>query len=215
MPMLVKDHRGVEHDAEKFPIASLVGLVNRGLAHELGNVVASQVTQKIRSHIAEGSNPKRKADSKSIPTAEVTAFRDANATIVQEWDVAFKDVKLAQILTGELGVRAAGMSVDPLTRESLSIARGEIKDIFRKQGWKFPIGDDTFAMGDASFTGDELVERWLNGQDKAGTFGEKNADNKPRIEREATRSLRAKAAKRDAVAKSGVADLDVAASLGL
>jgi len=215
MSIIVKDHTGTEHDAEKFPMASLMGLVNRGFNHVLGNETAAQVTAKIRSHIAEASNPKRKADSKSVPTSEVQAFREANATLVQEWDVAFKNAKLAQILAGELGVRAAGMSVDPLTRECLSIARTEIKDIFRKQGWKFPTGDDTFAMGDATFTGDELVERWLNGQDKAGTFGEKNADNKPRIEREANRSLKAKAAKRDAVAKSGVADQDVAASLGL
>lgn len=216
MPIMIKDHRGTEHDAEKFPQASLIGLVNRGFNHVLGNEVAAQVTQKIRSHLAETSNPKRKADSKSVPTTEVSAFRDANPKMVQAWAEEFADAKVAAILAGELGVRTAGTAVDPLTREMLSIARQEIKDIFRKQGWVFPTkADETFDLGGTAMTGDELVERWLNGQDKAGTYGEANAQNKPRIEREATRSLKAKVAKRDAVSKSSVAGGDVAASLGL
>lgn len=201
--LMFKDHTGAEHDFDSLPEVSRRGIIGRGIAHVLGNEVASQVVGKVRKTIADGAGVK--ADS--VTTEQVKTFRAAHAADIQTWTLAFQNDKLQAIKEGTLGERTGGTAVDPLSREMNSIARKEVKAFFKAQGWAFPTGDKVFTSGSGdaakTFTGDELVDLWLSKEENAA-----------RIEKEANAELRRKAneAKKVAAAASGAS---LAEALGL
>lgn len=210
MTLMLKDHTGNEFDFDALPDASRRGLAMRGYGHVMSNEVASIVVGNIRRAIVNGSDRK----PGDVSTDEIKAFRSANADTVDGYTAAAQTAKHAQVTEGTLGMRAESSAVNPLDRLMLSIARQEIKLLFKKQDWAFPTKDgEVFKMGDNEFTGDELVERWLNGEDKSGAYGKAGEANAPRIERMAQRQLRERNATKAAVAKADTSAL--AASLGL
>ena len=210
MTTMFKDHTGAEHDFDALPQASRNALVGRAISHVLGNEVASIVVGKVRAVIAAAGNVK----SDTVKTEEIKAWREAHSAEIQAFTTAAQAFKMSQIAAGELGVRSASTAVDPLSRAMFSIARDEIRSLFKKQGWTFPTGENVFKMGDNEFTKDELVQRWLDGIDRGGDFGKAQEANAPRIERIAHRALAAKATEAKRLAGSETDAKTLAESLG-
>jgi hypothetical protein len=210
MTIMFKDHTGTDHDFDVLPEASRKALIGRAISHVLGNEVASIIVGWIRREVIKGTD--RKADS--VTTAEVQTFRADNAEAVKAMTLAAQDAKVKQILEGTLGVHVGGgSSVDPLTKQMLALARDEIKAVFKKQGWKFPTGEETFKAASVELDAQGWINRWLH-ESTDKLIGGKGEPNHGRLEREATRLLKAKAAKASAVIEKAD-DSTLAESLGL
>lgn len=182
-------------DTTAIPVASLIALAQRGLNHELGNVVASKVVGDIRKTI----NPGSPAD---VTTEAIKAWRAANEAEVAKMTQGYQALAVKAIEAGALGVRAAsggGASVDPLTREMRAIAKREITDILAASGLKFPgktkDGEATVTLKGVAHTGEALVARRLAGE------------HRDRIEKEANRTLTARKREAEKNAAGGLDSL--------
>ena len=116
---LILKYAEITRDAGAFPETTINALLARGFAHVLGNEVSSKVVARIRKEV--------KGEGKDVPTgAQVKAFREANAELVESWTVEAENAALAAMDEGPLGVRAPAAEraprVDPLTREARKIA---------------------------------------------------------------------------------------------
>lgn len=182
-------------DTTAIPVVSLIALAQRGLNHELGNVVASKVVGDIRKAI----NPGSPAD---VTTEAIKSWRAANEAEVAKMTQGYQALAVKAIEAGALGVRAAsggGASVDPLTREMRGIAKREITDILAASGLKFPgktkAGEATVTLKGVAHTGEALVARRLAGEQR------------DRIEKEANRTLAARKREAEKNAAGGLDSL--------
>lgn len=160
-------------DFSKLPPKSLEAMLKRGVAHYLGNEVASKV-----------SGRKAKAAADGTPLAD-----DEVAAIKAEYVAA----ALQALNEGTVGVSTRGPAADPIDSEMEKIARAEINTVLKANGAKFQgKGEDrkvTFADGQ-SFTMPQLIERRLG-----------SPDHGDRIRKEAEKAIKARA-KALAAAKS-------------
>ena len=163
-----------EFDIGALPEASVKALLSRGLNHVLGNEVASKVTGF--KTVGEGQPEHTEA--------EIEAFK-----------VTARQKAIDAILAGTLGVRAAGVTVDPVEAAMERITRDEITTTLsaNKYKWSKSVkGEDrTVALPDVKFTMDELVERRL-------------AKHGDRIRAAAEKAVKAKQRKLEEAAKTGV-----------
>jgi hypothetical protein len=212
MTITFKDHAGAEHDFASLPETTQRAMVSRAVSHILGNECASLVVGRIRKHIAETSEPKRKADS--VKADEISAFRESHPQDVAGWLSEVRDVKLGEMFGGSLGMRVAS-AIDPVGAEMTRLARDEIQKVFKASGLKFPRKrDETFEIAGQAYNADELVEAWMSGTDDAGMFGKPGDENEPRLRRQADRNVKAKNDQAKTLAtKASTGGL--AASLGL
>jgi hypothetical protein len=122
------------------PEVSLFVLAQRGWTHVFGNEVASAFT-------AWRKGDEGKAASEAEQKAWLTARREA---------------KLAQILEGKLGVRAAGAprlsGIEAVMRQ---IATKRVTARLAKVGMKMPTGENTIEVKGVKFTRDQLVKRMI------------------------------------------------------
>ncbi len=144
---------GKTFDTASLPEASVRALFARGLNHVLGNEVASKVTAW-KGRFVESE--KRDPSESEIDAARAT----------------YRDEMVGKIAAGTLGVRAVGVSADPVEALIERLAWEEIDTTLKanKYKWDFPKGADgkrlkgsegTVALPDGKFTKDELIERRL------------------------------------------------------
>lgn len=176
-------------DATKFHPAGVDALVRRGISHLLGNEVSSKINK-------EGAWFKGFVEANG---------REPSADEVASQQLEFRKAAIASLYDGTIGTRASGPRVDPVQAEMTAIAKREISDILRAKGIKkFPTGDATVTLGEATYTGAVLIERRL-------------AKFSDRLRKEATkivgeRARKAEAAKHAVAAVAGVSDAE---ALGL
>jgi hypothetical protein len=200
-------HDESEGDFDALPEASRLGIINRGLAHIFGNEVASQVVGHVRGRIA-GEDGK----ASEVSTEAIKAYREAHPDEMTAKTQEFQKAKHQAILEGKLGVRASGsgVSVDPMTKEMLRIAKDEIQAIFKKRGWAWPTKDTMFTANkdtptEVTLDASGWTRRWLDvSNDKLA--GGKGDPNRPRIEKLAQRNLQAKASLAKRVEDAQVGD---------
>lgn len=118
------------------PAVSLMALAQRGFTHVLGNEVASALTAW-----------KKTDDGKAADQAAVDA-----------WVKAKREAKLEQIMSGTLGVRAAGQpratGLDAVMR-TIAVERLKVK--LAKRQAKLPTGDKTINVAGKDMTREELI----------------------------------------------------------
>jgi hypothetical protein len=91
-------------DFFKLPASSQLALVSSGLAHKLGNEVASEVTAWVKRQVREAAgDPKLE-----VSREQVQAYRAAHAAAVEEFKVSSTKTAFAEILSGETSARASG-----------------------------------------------------------------------------------------------------------
>ena len=122
------------------PAVSLLALAQRGWTHVFGNEVASALTAW------------RKTEEGARSTQEQ----------IDSWLAAKRDAKLAAIMAGTLGVRAAGQpkatGIEALVR---SIAVEWLKVALATQGAKLPSGDKVITVKGKAMTREQLIEATL------------------------------------------------------
>jgi len=188
-----------QFDTATLPESSVNALIAAGLAHNLGNVVASGVVSDIRREI----NPEKPSD---VTTEAVKAWRAANAEAIARFTEARVAAQVKAIREGTLGVhapRGPSASADPLMAEMRKIAKQQITDILVASGMKFPGKKDgkeqTITLKGKAFTGEQLIANRLN--------PEYPNNNREAIEREAKRAIEARAKAASKNAEAGVDSL--------
>lgn len=158
-------------DFDALPIASRNALARRGLAHVLGNEVASKVTSHFKAE--------NYSEGETVPE-DTEVAREAKKA-------EFQAEAMKKIMEGTLGVSMRGPSVDPLEAEINSICRKEVLKQLADNNLKAPKkADDTVKTASGEFTIAQLIHRRLHTVKGA-------AENLERITREAKASLEAKA----------------------
>lgn len=160
------------------PEASLVALLRRGVAHRLGNEVASKVSTYKAKPISEEVDGVK---SERLPTEEETE--------------AFKAAALAQAVTeireGTIGTAVRGPSKDPLEAAIDAITRQSVIATLKANNIKPPKGDEVITLaGGVTRTMAEMMEK-------------RYAKDKASIDKEAARRV-ADAKKRADEAKARV-----------
>lgn len=183
-------------DLESIPQTSVIALASAGLAHTLGNVVASKIVAEIRKAI----NSEKPS---GVTTEAVKAWRSANEDKISALSAKFQGEALAAIAEGKLGVhspRRPSASADPLQAEMRKLAKTQITDILIAAGMKFPGvvkgKASTVTLKGKEWTGEELVSNRLD-------VAYPN-NNREAIEAEAKRNLAARKRAVEANAKVGV-----------
>ena len=134
----------VSVDEASLPEISRLALMTKGLAHWLGNEVASKVVAKA---------DKFEEETKAPATIETKAG----------WRKDFTEEYLARLQSGEITVER-GSSVDPVEREAESLAKADLQAVLRAKGsWpKGKIDDETvFTIGGNSRSWRSLIDAKL------------------------------------------------------
>lgn len=139
-------------DLFTLPVGSIVALVSSGLAHKMGNEVASKVS---------AAKAKRAADTTE---GALGPMNDAEVATAQ---VDARKAMWEAIVNGTLGVRGpAAPRVDPVTKRMREIAGDEVTATLKANKLAVPRGDKTvsFPVGDKteSFTFGQLIDRRLD-----------------------------------------------------
>lgn len=170
---------GHSFDVSSLPEASVRALLSRGFNHVLGNEVASKVTAW-KARVAEGENP-------------ITPSDDEIAAKKAEYQADM----IAKIKEGTLGIRAAGVTVDPVEAEMERLAKEYVQTTLKANNLKFVYPKDengkrvkgsegTVTLKDGTFTLDELVDRQLSAKgDEYRAKAKKNIDAKAKRLKEA------------------------------
>lgn len=125
------------------PADSLHALAQRGLSHELGNVVASKIVGLIRKAI----NPEKPSE---VSTDAVRVWREGNASAINAWTSTEQTEIVKAILDGTLGVRAVsarGPALDPVETVMRRLAEGQVVEILKARGLKLPKGEEVIDFG--------------------------------------------------------------------
>lgn len=199
-------------DEGKLPEVTRNALLTRGFNHIMANETASIVASAIEKSLAGTTDESKKAFealSKEDRKAAFKAFRDGNSAQVTAWESEARDGAIADMLAGELGVRASGPRVDPVTAKVQSLARKEVIDTLKGADIKVPKKTEdvvTFADG-TTRTMAQMVERRIA---RDGDRLRKEAEKQ--IADEARRAAKSAADAKGKVASAGGA---VAEALGL
>jgi hypothetical protein len=121
-------------DTAGFHPTALDAMVRRGVAHFLGNEIASKVVGW------EESENKARAEAGKAPVTD-----EEKASKKQELQAA----GLQALADGTVGQSNRGPRVDPITSATQAIAKREVLDILKANGLKVPKGDEAieFANG--------------------------------------------------------------------
>lgn len=112
---------------DEIPEASRVALMQYGLAHQLGNVVASATVNRIRNAIGD---PKAPRDA-------VSAWREANKEQIALWTDELRAEVLQDIRAGTLGVREFAPRKDPVEKEFEGLILDYLKAALKSQNGLF------------------------------------------------------------------------------
>src|ERR1700733_5639459 len=198
----------IEVDEAALPPAVVHKMLQASFSHILGNEVASSVLGQERKAVIEaskatGDTPLTLADLKGTDNPHLAAFRAANAKLIDEWESAAREAKVAAMLDGTIAVRSTRAPTrDPVEAAARAIARLEIAGILKRDGLKFPGKDETMLLGTQEFTGDELIDRRIANPAHADRI-RKEAERKVREDRR----MRDQAAKAAAGSEVGIGDL--------
>src|SRR5580658_8429928 len=179
-------------DLEALPQTSIVALASAGLAHTLGNVVASKIVAEVRKTI----NADKPSD---VTTEAVKAWRKAHEADISAMSGRYQSEALAAIVAGTLGVhspRAPKASSDPLMTEMRKIAKAQIVAILTAAKLTFPGKDKTLELKGTSYTGEQMIANRLD--------VEYPKNNREAIEKEAKAVLAARKREMDKLADAGV-----------
>lgn len=176
---------GKSLDLASLPSKSILALISRGLTHYFGSEQASRV-KAWKDAVLE--------ETKAEPSED-----EINVKKLERHDIAMK-----ALVDGTIGVRAVGITLDPLDKIKEQIARQQVADILRANGIKVPKKDEavTFPNGESKAMEDMIKTRLeVNGE---------------AIEKEAKKALKARTdAKAAAEAAAKNASEKSAAALGL
>lgn len=155
MTMEIKYGKAFTRDFDALPDTSRKAIATFGIAHYLGNVQASALVAKIRSHIA-GKDGK----ASEVSTDAVKAWRkdESNASQLKAWqDELFADA-VKDIDSGEIGVREGGPRLDPIEREFRTLVLARATSICEGIGVKMPgAAKDGEAAPTITLPGDNTV----------------------------------------------------------
>lgn len=169
-------------DYSALPAKSIGALLSRGLTHYLGSEQASKVKAIKDKHLEE--------HKVELADDEIAAIK---ADLVSQ--------AIAKLLDGTIGVRQAGVQIDPLDIAMAKIAKQEVSDILRANGIKVPKKDEAvqFADGTSKSMADMVSARLEKNRDAIEKAAKKAL---------ADRQKQANAAKAvaDAVGESKTAD---------
>jgi hypothetical protein len=139
-------------DLASLPYSSQVALMRRGVAHYLGNEQASKVSGWVEKQPGEVTDVDKAA---------------VKAEYIRE---AVQAMIAGTMGHGRVGV-ARGTALETVMRR---IAETEVKAILKANKLAWPSGEKTVTLGDATFTGRQLVERRLAQHgDRIKTLAEK------------------------------------------
>jgi len=163
-------------DLATLPPASVAALVRRGIAHYLGNEMASKVTSW-KEALAKQTPP-------VVPTDDEVITKRAE----------FNAAGLQAIAEGKIGMgRTAGPSKASLTPTEAIVrrlAKEEVIEVLKKNNLVFPRGDKTVSIGGNAFSAEDLIAR------RVAQHGE-------RLGKLASAELKAKAKRLEAAATGG------------
>lgn len=151
-------------DTATFHPQSIDAMVRRGVAHYLGNEMASKVVTW-----EESENKARKESGAAPVTDEEKAAKKAE----------YQSAGLTALSDGSVGASSRGPRVDPLTAATQSIAKREVLDVLKANGLKPPKGDESieFANGTKKTMAEMVATRIAH------------AEHGPRINKEAAKKV--------------------------
>lgn len=194
-PMTV-DIAGRTIDITALPDASIKAMLSRGLTHFFGSEVASRVKAR-----ADKFAEDHKADGTKWGDDEIAQEK---ATVIGEF--------LTKLLEGQVGVRAVGITVDPVETIIARLARKSVEDTLRANGIKVPKKDEpvTFPNGTTKTMADMVAARLVATNKASGkVYGDE-------FRKEAELQVKKQAkAKADAEANAAQAANKTADELGL
>ena len=208
MPVTFKDHTGTDHDFDALPEASRKALISRVTAHVFKNECASGVVGFIKKRLVDAANAARAPGAADVTTADIAtdmvkAFRAANTVVCDTKMAELQTAKLAEILAGTIGTSRASVTIDPVEKMILRLARDELTAIFKAQGWKMPTATTPQKIGDSgeARTLDFVIDWWLDRNGLGAPFGNVDQGNRERLERAAKRAVEDASKKASAAAK--------------
>lgn len=202
------EHLNITHaklgaiDFASLPAATQRKFVVSGINHVFGNEVSSRVNSFFKKAgvdkaLADEAARKGSAltdDEKKAIRASVSVTIDTESPEYDETFSSFLNDKWEAAKAGTLG-ESRVVSRDPFADKVTSIAREEVLAMLRKGGFwtgkKAPSEDETWEMGNATYTFAQLIDRRI-------------AKEKGRIEKEANAFLAAKAKKAKAIEESAL-----------
>lgn len=96
-------------DFDALPVASKLALATSGLAHQLGNVVASEVSGAVDDAIMAGQPEGSKFDKDAMKALRVEWRKsEGNKATEAGWKKQFADEAFADLLAGRVGTRTVG-----------------------------------------------------------------------------------------------------------
>ena len=139
---------------DSFPAYQTLRLAAKGLAHLMGNEVASKVTAAAVKHAAENDGVSWTDDEKAQATGE---FREAI------WDALTDGEHYTP--KGERAIVARKPRLTDEEKEARTLALAEMKVHFEKvaKNVKFPTGKEKVKLGDLELTVADMVARKLAG----------------------------------------------------
>lgn len=202
------EHLNITHaklgaiDFASLPAATQRKFVVSGINHVFGNEVSSRVNSFFKKAgvdkaLADKASELGRAltdEEKKAIRASVSVTIDTESPEYDETFSSFLNDKWEAAKAGTLG-ESRVVSRDPFADKVTSIAREEVLAMLRKGGFwtgkKAPGEDETWEMGNATYTFAQLIDRRI-------------AKEKGRIEKEANAFLAAKAKKAKAIEESAL-----------
>lgn len=190
------DINGTSIDVLALPDASVKAMLGRGMTHFFGSEVASRV--------------KARADKFAEDNKE-SGTKWGDDEIAQEKKTVLAEF-VSKLLEGTVGVRAVGITVDPVETIKARLARKSVEDTLRANGIKVPKKDEPviFLDGTEKSMADMIASR-VKALNKATNkiYGDE-------FQKEAEAMVRKQAkAKADAEANAAAATSKTADELGL
>lgn len=187
---------GQEIDVLALPDTSIRAMLSRGLTHFFGSEVASRVKAKADKFAEDNKETGGKLDESEIAALKSEVLADF----------------VAKLAEGTVGVRAVGVTVDPVESVVARLARKGVETILRSNGIKVPKKDQpvTFANGATKTMADMIAAHMVATNKQTGkVYGD---EYRKEAEAEVKKQAKAKAL---AEANAAAAPSKTADDLGL